>query len=453
MAVLLRVMCWNIAEGSMTGNLEGNATIPRLAEEIRALAPDVVFLNEVRNEKGFPFGNGVNQVIRLSELTGLPYRHWANTTELGLRGHKAVGILSRFPLGAATYHPVMMGNDATHFGTVESHFTVDSMNIQIFSTRFSPVHRGDPEFEWEQEHVENIAGHHQAAAMTAGRAPNIPIIFGGDFNAWPEENDDFHTAQYDHFMAHSSLTNTLPVPRPPATHPQDEAPGTPDFIYYRGPFSVRTVARRNPPNNPTDHPYVLAELQSPPQGFTVTYGSLVKLRHCAGGRALHSHPYNYVHTGTSGQQQVTAYEGYDDNDWWRIRGPHGTANDYQRTMPVSHGQIIRLNHRGTGRNLHSHSGHPSPVTGQQEVTCFGDNGNGDGNDNWRVEVEGGGAWTGGKRVRLIHVGTNHALHSHFGNSHTTWTRGQQEVTCYDGRDENDWWSVFSAVALDGNDPF
>nr|WP_223759930.1 MIR domain-containing protein [Myxococcus sp. RHSTA-1-4] len=441
-------MCWNIAEGNMTGTLDANSMLPRLAEEIRALAPDIVFLNEARNERPWPYGSGVNQVVRLSELTGLPYRHWANTNALGLRGHKAVGILSRFPLEAAVYHPVMYDGDTTGFGTVESSFVVDGRRIHIFSTRFNPVHHGNPEFDWQRELAENVAGHHQAAAMTAGRDPNIPIIFGGDFNAWPQA--DLHRPQYEHFMAHSTLANTLPAY--PQVHPGDEAPDSPDFIYFRGPYSVRRVSRRSPPNNPTDHPYVLAELQSPQEGFTLTYGSSIKLRHSATGRALHSHLANYGHTGTSGQQQVTAYEGYDDNDWWRIRGPDGSASSYRLGMPVNHGDVIRLYHRATWRNLHSHGGHPSPVTGQQEVTCYGDNGIGDGNDNWRVEVEGGGAWTGGKRVKLIHVATNHALHSHYGHSHPDWTRGQQEVTCYGDRDDNDWWSVFAAFGLDGKDP-
>ncbi|QSQ20792.1 endonuclease/exonuclease/phosphatase family protein [Pyxidicoccus parkwayensis] len=447
MAVVLRVMCWNIAEGSMTGKFDANSMIPRLAEEIRVQAPDIVLLNEVRNENPSPLGNGVNQMIRLSELTGIPYRHWANTNALGLSGHKVVGILSRFPLGSATYHPVMMGSDTTGFGTLESSVDVDGMNIQIFSTRFNPVHyKNDAPIP--QELAENIQGHHQFADMMRNRNPSIPVIFGGDFNAWPQA--ELHKPQYDYFMQNSTLTNTLPPY--PEVHPQDLAPEQPDFIYYRGPFSVRMVTRRDPENNPTDHPFVLAELQSPPQGFTITYGTAAKLRHCNSGRALHSHLFNYGHPGSSGQQQVTAYEGFDENDWWRIRGPHGTDNSYRRGTPVYHGDIVRLVHRDTRRNLHSHSGHPSPVSNQQEVTCFGAETVGDGNDNWRVEVEGGGAWTGGKRVRLIHVGTNYALHSHHGFKHPDWTRNQQEVTCYNGRDENDWWSVFTAYALDGKDP-
>ncbi|WP_437337198.1 hypothetical protein [Sorangium sp. So ce394] len=37
------------------------------------------------------------------------------------------------------------------------------------------------------------------------------------------------------------------------------------------------------------------------------------------------------------------------------------------------------------------------------------------------------------------MNTNHALHSHRGFSHPSHARGQQEVTCFPGRDGNDFW--------------
>ncbi len=170
-----------------------------------------------------------------------------------------------------------------------------------------------------------------------------------------------------------------------------------------------------------------------------SYGDIVKIRHVLTNTHLHSHAVNYTHTGTSGQQQVTAFSGSDDNDYWIIKRKHGNnrGDGY-----IRHGDIIRLEHLNTRRNLHSHQGRPSPLSNQQEVTCFGTNGNGDDNDNWRVEVEGGGEWTVLiNRVRLIHVNTNTALHSHEGWASPDLTTGQQEVTCYGGRDDNDWWML------------
>jgi hypothetical protein len=171
------------------------------------------------------------------------------------------------------------------------------------------------------------------------------------------------------------------------------------------------------------------------------YGSIVKLRHLASIRNLHSHSHNYNHPNSSRQQQVTAFEAEDDNDLWMIKAAHGTPRDYKYGQPVQHGDIIRLEHVLTRRNLHSHGGIASPITRQQEVTCYGDNGEGDDNDNWRIELEAGGQWNTQGRARLIHVNTNHALHSHFGFEHAAWTMNQQEVTGFSGRDDNDWWTI------------
>ncbi len=72
------------------------------------------------------------------------------------------------------------------------------------------------------------------------------------------------------------------------------------------------------------------------------------------------------------------------------------------------------------------------------MTCYQHR---DENDFWRLEGGAGGGnseyWSPGEAVRLVHVKTNHALHSHpnapFGS------HGQQEVTGYEHRDQNDLW--------------
>src|SRR6266545_741422 len=101
----------------------------------------------------------------------------------------------------------------------------------------------------------------------------------------------------------------------------------------------------------------------------IEYGGVMKLQHVLTHRILHSHAFNYGHNGSSGQQQVTAFEGYDDNDLWRVKEPHGQPEDHKLGQPVAHADLIRLEHTSTNRNLHSHAGFPSPVTRQQEVTC------------------------------------------------------------------------------------
>lgn len=168
------------------------------------------------------------------------------------------------------------------------------------------------------------------------------------------------------------------------------------------------------------------------------YGDIVKIKHVLTNTHLHSHAINYGHPQSSGQQQITAFGSSDDNDLWVIKPEHG--NDSRRGI-VHHGDVIRLEHYLTHRNLHSHAGIPSPVTSQQEVTGFGNNGMGDTNDNWRIETQNGGNWALNQRIRLIHVNTNYALHSHAGFYHPDWTANQQEVTCFGGRDDNDLWML------------
>jgi hypothetical protein len=198
---------------------------------------------------------------------------------------------------------------------------------------------------------------------------------------------------------------------------------------WRG-FFVIDYQRADPPVYTT----------SPPAAtHAVRYGQTIKVSHLWTGRTLHSHALSYGHAGGSGQQQVTCFEGADDNDLWRVKGPHGTAADHRSGEVVSHGDVVRLEHVLTRCNLHSHPGLPSPVTRQQEVTGFGSGGEGDSNDDWRVEVDGGGPWDARRRVRLIHQNTDHALHSHAGLRDARWTAGQQEVTGFAGRDDNDWW--------------
>ena len=187
---------------------------------------------------------------------------------------------------------------------------------------------------------------------------------------------------------------------------------------------------------------------------TATYGSTVVLGHWLTDSNLYSDPWAYTHSGTSGQQRVFGLDESTGNDNWIVKGPTAQPPGFRWGQPVQNGDVIRLEHGNTGRNLHSHAGFPSPSTGQQEVTCFGDHGTGDSNDDWRIEIEGGGPWGAGKRVRLIHVNTNSALHSHersfFGhNVHEDdpIPRPLQEVTAFSSRDDNDLWFMIQAAPL------
>jgi dolichyl-phosphate-mannose--protein O-mannosyl transferase len=171
----------------------------------------------------------------------------------------------------------------------------------------------------------------------------------------------------------------------------------------------------------------------------VRYGIPLKLKHKNTGNVLHSHKIAYG-TG-SRQQEVTAFNGRDDNDWWIIKGPHhGSRINAPVGTGIKNHSIVRLEHVSTGKNLHSSSEHRSPSSGQGEVSAFGDYGYGDDNDNWKLEIEGKGDeeyFYSGDTFKLFHVNTNHTLHSHL--NHFTTESYQQEVTAYEHTDDNDFW--------------
>ena len=50
--------------------------------------------------------------------------------------------------------------------------------------------------------------------------------------------------------------------------------------------------------------------------------------------------------------------------------------------PMKCGDMIRLESNQTGKNLHTHAGYKAPISGRQEVSGYGDDGFGDGGDDW-----------------------------------------------------------------------
>ncbi|XP_054651535.1 protein O-mannosyl-transferase 2 isoform X2 [Dunckerocampus dactyliophorus] len=165
----------------------------------------------------------------------------------------------------------------------------------------------------------------------------------------------------------------------------------------------------------------------------LAYGSTITLKNLriAGGY-LHSHWHLYPEGVGAKQQQVTAYLHKDYNNLWLVHRQNDTNS--QRGAPdlVRHGDIIRLEHKETTRNLHSHL-HEAPLTKKHfQVTGYGMNGTGDNNDLWRVEVCGGRTGDPVKvlrsKVRFLHKATGCVLFSS-GKTLPKWGWEQVEVTC------------------------
>ncbi|XP_046967199.1 stromal cell-derived factor 2 [Vanessa cardui] len=133
----------------------------------------------------------------------------------------------------------------------------------------------------------------------------------------------------------------------------------------------------------------------------VTCGTIFKLMNTDLRLRLHSHDVKYG--SGSGQQSVTAVDVSDDhNSHWLVRAAMGET--CKRGSPIKCNTNIRLQHVSTKKNLHSHY-FSSPLSGNQEVSCYGDDdGEGDSGDNWTV-VCNNDYWRRDTPVKLKHVDT------------------------------------------------
>jgi dolichyl-phosphate-mannose--protein O-mannosyl transferase len=117
--------------------------------------------------------------------------------------------------------------------------------------------------------------------------------------------------------------------------------------------------------------------------FVYFYSSHISLKHNMTGRYLTSVE-GHCYGGGSEQQAVFAggWEPSEDATWIVMPGHNSEA---EAGNDVNFGEAIRLKHLPSRANLHSHPDIESPVTAQQEVTCWGNDSESDENDQWVVE--------------------------------------------------------------------
>ncbi|CAN9501130.1 unnamed protein product [Ophioblennius macclurei] len=173
----------------------------------------------------------------------------------------------------------------------------------------------------------------------------------------------------------------------------------------------------------------------------VTCGSVVKLLNVKHNVRLHSHDVRYG--SGSGQQSVTGVSAVEDsNSYWSVRGTRETP--CHRGTPVKCGQTIRLTHVNTGRNLHSHY-FASPLSSNQEVSAFGEEGEGDHLDEWTVQC-GGTVWRREEAVHFRHKATE-ALLSVTGEQYGRPIHGQTEVHAMTGAGQHSLWKAMEGVFM------
>lgn len=181
-----------------------------------------------------------------------------------------------------------------------------------------------------------------------------------------------------------------------------------------------------------------AMLDDKEQSKYVTCGSVIKLEHLQSKHRLHSHEVTYG--SGSGQQSVTGFPEYDDpNSLWQVtKFPIGSC---RQGTPIKSGSTIRLMHQATRRNLHSHNV-KSPLSGNQEVSCFGDQGVGDSGDKWVVETASGkGLWKRGDVVYFKHIDTGKYLSASTKHRFGSPIPGQLEVSGISSRSQSTKWAA------------
>jgi len=192
----------------------------------------------------------------------------------------------------------------------------------------------------------------------------------------------------------------------------------------------------------------------------LVYGSEVTIRSQGPSpNLLHSHI--QIYPEGSNQQQVTGYGHSDGNNNWIIkysrRSERKLEEDGDSLNFVKDGDIIRLSHRYTNANLHSHT-IPAHVSKKYwEVAGYGDETIGDSKDDWIVEIveqrrsanrsypkeDGTIIHPLSTNFRLRHADLGCYL-SMTGAAYPTWGFKQSEVACKDSwskRDKSTWWNV------------
>lgn len=107
---------------------------------------------------------------------------------------------------------------------------------------------------------------------------------------------------------------------------------------------------------------------------------------------------------------------------------------FWRREAVRCGSLIRLKHTNTKAYLHSHL-HPSPLSKQQEVSCYDGQ---DSGDDWQVQCT-KGDWLREQPVQLIHKDTSAYLTGSEQYQFGQPIPGQLEIAAYKSTSKHAYW--------------
>lgn len=249
----LRVVAWNLAEGTHDRTWDQLVCLNAISAAIANRNVDIVLLNEVCAYNAITY-NGVDQVSWLAQRAGYPHVQRALTATLALRGEKQVAVLSRIPLLSVERIQHSAYWDGGGYATLHVTANIDGRRCHVFSTRFTAY-----------SVAENLASHQALRDAIAAIPDNEAVIFGGDFNtrAGSDSNWPATQSRVVDFASFASTTRLRDV----LNEGWGDGEGRVDHLLIRGPWAVAHAEFQDPVQpNPSDHPWVLADLVTAPDG-------------------------------------------------------------------------------------------------------------------------------------------------------------------------------------------
>lgn len=216
----IRVLCYNIHYGQ--GN-DGVYDIPRLAEVINRLKPDLVALQEV--DVGVERSGRIHEARQLGQLTNMAVRYGPTQHyQGGLYGN---AVLTRLPILDVVIQPLPYTESTAERTT----YPRGAIVVTVRGPNEQPLRFISTHFQHNVEE-DRVAEAHAINRLFAGDADNIPTILAGDMNAVPDAEPVTVLQQ-----RWTNAIDDKAAPSAPSSQPRNRI----DYIFYRPTDRFRLV--------------------------------------------------------------------------------------------------------------------------------------------------------------------------------------------------------------------
>ena len=192
----LRVLCYNIhhAEG-----IDRKLDVPRIAQVILSVKPDLVALQEVDNKTERT--QRVDQAAELARLTKMNGVFGANIAFQG--GHYGNAVLSRFPIASQKNHLLPNVDSGEQRGVLETVIKISKDRSILFMVTHFDHRRLDQERRASAKFINQMMG----------KQKNTPAILAGDLNDVPDSLTLKEVGKL-WMRTNPEITPTVPVAKP-----------------------------------------------------------------------------------------------------------------------------------------------------------------------------------------------------------------------------------------------